>query len=103
MISELFQDILMELLRLFPIQPSPDSIDSLSKNSGIFCVFETFVLFSDTYFIPVKYLLPFFLRNKAIGRDIDKYFQRSFSLFSPVSSLESQEHTFSRMKNGRLS
>ena len=45
---------------LFPIQPSLDSIDSLSKNSGIFCVFETFVLFSDTYFIPVKISFTFF-------------------------------------------
>ena len=54
MIRELFQDILMELLRLFPIQSSPDSIDSLSKNSGIFRVFGTFVLFSDTDLIPFK-------------------------------------------------
>ena len=72
MIRELFQDILMELLRLFPIQPSPDSIDSLSKNSGIFRVFETFVLFSDTHLIPFTISFTFFSRNKTIGRDINK-------------------------------
>ena len=61
MIRELFQDILMDAVEtLFPIKPSLDSIDSLSKNSGIFCVFETFVLFSDTHLIPVKITFTFF-------------------------------------------
>ena len=78
---------------LFPIQPSLDSIDSLSKNSGIFCVFETFVLFSDTHLIPVKISFTFFfLRNKAIGRDINKYFKRSFSPF---------RNSFRKFRNSR--
>ena len=58
MIWELFQDILMDAVEtLFPIQPSLDLIDSLSR---IFHVFETFVLFSDTQLIPVKISFTFF-------------------------------------------
>ena len=50
----------MDAVETIPIQPNLDSIDSLSKNSETFCVFEIFILFSDTHLIPVKISLIFF-------------------------------------------
>ena len=76
--------------RFKKIHFSLDSIDLLSKNSET-CVFETFILFSGTNLIPVKISFILFLRNKVTGGGFNKYFKRNFSLFSPVSSLESQD------------
>ena len=70
---------------------SLDSIDSLSKNSETFCVFEIFILFSGINLIPVKISFILFLRSKVVGGGFNKYFNRSFSLFSPVSILKSQD------------
>ena len=70
---------------------SLDSIDSLSKNSETFSVFEIFILFSGINLIPVKISFILFLRSKVVGGGFNKYFHRSFSLFSPVSILKSQD------------